>query len=74
MFRNLFILIAVIALFLIVKGIIRRSSKQTLQNTPIKDMVQCNVCQSYLAKEEAILKNGHVFCSQRHLDDWNNKN
>jgi len=73
MFRNLFLLIAVIAVFWIIKGMIRRSVKRPPQNTRIKDMVQCVLCQSYLAKDDAIIVNGKTFCSQQHLKDWEEK-
>ncbi len=73
MFRNLFLLIAVVALFWIVKGMIRRSRKQPPQNPQIKNMVQCELCQSYLPEEDAISVNGKMFCNQRHLKDWEEK-
>ena len=73
LFRNLFLLIAVIALLWIVKGMIRRSSKAPSKNNQIKDMVQCQLCQSYSPKDDAVFNNGHVFCSQKHLDDWKTK-
>jgi len=73
MFRNLFLLIAVIAVFWIIKGMIRRSIKRPSQNTEINDMVQCELCQSYLPKDDAIIEGGKTFCSQQHLKDWEEK-
>jgi uncharacterized protein len=73
MFRNLFLLIAIIALFWIIKGMIRRSRSQPPKNTQIKDMVQCEQCQSYLPKEDALSENGKLFCCQQHLKDWGDK-
>ena len=73
MFRNLLLLIAVIALFWIVKGMIRRSRSQEPKNMTVKDIVQCELCQSYLPKDEAIVNNGKIFCNPQHLKEWQNK-
>jgi hypothetical protein len=70
MFRNLFLLIAVIAVFWIIKGMIRRSMNRPSQNTKIKDLVHCELCQIYLARDDAIVEDGRTFCSQQHLNNW----
>ena len=73
MFRNLLLLIAVIALFWIIKGMIRRSRSQPPKNMIVKDIVQCELCQNYLPKEDAIIDNGKSFCNQQHLNEWKHK-
>lgn len=75
MFRTFFLLIAVIALFFIirsfvVRGLQRRPAKQRLIT---HDMVQCEFCQSYLPKNIAITERGKTFCSQRHFKKWDEK-
>ena len=71
MFRNLIIIIAVVALIWIVRGFIRRGQ---LEKKPPsgngKDMVQCEQCQTYLPRDDAIEQNDHFFCGQKHLQEW----
>ncbi len=71
MFRNLVLIVAIVLLIWIVRGFIRRS--QITRPTPKtlnKDMVQCEHCQTYLPKDEAIEMDNHFFCGQQHLEDW----
>ncbi|MDH5484021.1 MAG: PP0621 family protein [Gammaproteobacteria bacterium] len=73
MFRNLFLVIAIIALFLIIKGFIRRAKNTPASPATGKDMVQCTQCKVYLSQEDAIVSNNQNFCSQRHLEEWKQK-
>lgn len=73
MFRNLLLLVAILIIFWIVKGMIRRSTQSPAQKAITKDMVQCELCQSYLPKDDAIIENGKTFCSQQHLKNWEEK-
>jgi len=70
MFRNLFLLIAVIAIFWIVKGLIRRSKINPQNRIISKDMVQCEHCKAYLPKDNAIVMGNKTFCNQQHLNNW----
>ena len=70
MFRNLFLLIAVIAIFWIVKSLIKRPRIKSQNHTPSKDMVQCEHCKAYLPKYDAIVMDNKTFCNQQHLNDW----
>ena len=71
MFKNLFLIIAIAALFWIVKGFMRRSQLETKNNPQSRDMVQCEHCKTFLPKEDAILTDNKAFCSQQHLNEWN---
>jgi hypothetical protein len=73
MFRNLFLVIAVIALIWIIQGFIRRAKTTHVNPAPDKDMVQCAHCKVYLTKEDAIVINNQNFCSQQHLAEWKQK-
>lgn len=73
MFRNLVIILAIVAIVWILRGFLRRS--QIGQNTPPakgdnKNMVQCEQCGTYLPSDDAIDQNGRFFCGQQHLRDW----
>lgn len=52
---------------------IRRSRKPPPNSAQIKDMVQCEHCQSYLPKEDAVFEKDKVFCNRQHLQDWEAK-
>lgn len=71
MFRNLILIIAVVALAWIVRGFIRRS--QAIDKKPAskgQDMVQCAHCKTYLPKNEAISRDSQYFCNHQHLEQW----
>ncbi|MCW8956794.1 MAG: PP0621 family protein [Gammaproteobacteria bacterium] len=71
MFKNLFLIVAIAALFWIIKGFIRRAQLEKKPSSESTDMVQCEHCQTYLPKDDAIVSNDKTFCSQQHLNDWN---
>ena len=73
MFRNLFLVIAIIALIWIIKGLIRRSKTPAAHTRIEQDMVQCAQCKTYLPKDDAIVINDQAFCSHQHLDEWKQK-
>ncbi|MCW9012714.1 MAG: PP0621 family protein [Gammaproteobacteria bacterium] len=75
MFRNLFLIAAILLVVWIIRGFIRRSQLTGAANKPRKnkDMVQCEQCKTYLPKDDAIVNNDKTFCSQQHLNDWNHK-
>lgn len=74
MFRNLVIILAIVAIAWIVSGMLRRA-RPGRKNTPGKgkDMVQCEQCGTYLPGDDAINMNGRFFCGQQHLQDWKDK-
>lgn len=74
MFRNLFLLIAIMAIFWIVNGFIQRAKAKPVNRTVSKDMVQCEHCKVYLPKDDAIVMNNKTFCNQQHLNDWKTNN
>lgn len=74
MFRNLILIIAVVALVWIARGFIRRaqlSQKKSVQQGG--DMVQCEQCQTFLPKDDALQLDGRFFCGQQHLEDWKHR-
>jgi hypothetical protein len=76
MFRNLIILIAIVALVWIVRGIIRRNQLKepgAPRQQKNQDMVQCALCQTYVPKDEAQQYDDHFFCGTAHLQDWKNR-
>lgn len=72
MFRNLIIIIAIVVLVWIVRNMLRRNQVSGSSASPriSKDMVQCEQCQTYLPKDDAISNNGHYFCGEKHLQAW----
>ena len=65
---------AIAALIWIVRGFIRRGQLTHKKSSGLsKDMVQCQHCQTYLPKDEAIQQDGHFFCGQPHLQAWKHK-
>lgn len=72
MFRNLFILIAIIAAIWIIRSLINSSRSSSKQPALEKDMVQCEQCKTYIPEDDAIVMNNKNFCSQQHLQDWSN--
>ena len=75
MFRNLFLLIAILLVVWIVRGFIRRSKLNSTQKTTNKDkdMVQCEQCKTYLPKDDAISSDKLFFCGKEHLLEWKEK-
>lgn len=71
MFKNLFLIAAIAVLFWIIKGFIRRGQLEKKPSAKTRDMVQCEHCKTYLPKDDAIVANNKTFCSQQHLNDWN---
>lgn len=71
MLRNLLLIVAVVIIIWIVRGFIRRSQLNKPNIVRSKDMVQCEQCKTYIPKDDAIISNGKLFCSQQHLNDWN---
>ena len=75
MFRNLILLIAVIAAAWLVSRMLKKNLSKPSQRTKIEsqNMVKCERCEVYLPQDQAIEDNGHYFCSTQHLEDWRQK-
>ncbi|MDH5735048.1 MAG: PP0621 family protein, partial [Gammaproteobacteria bacterium] len=72
MFRNLFILIAIIAAAWIIKSLLNKPRPDSKHPPLSKNMLQCEHCKTYLPEDEAIRVNNKVFCNQQHLQEWQN--
>ena len=71
MLRNLVLIIAIAAVFWIIRGFIGRARiSGQKQSTKSKDMVQCEHCKTFLPKDDAIVMDSKFFCGQQHLEDW----
>jgi len=71
MFRNLILIIAVAALIWIVRGFVQRSQLPPKKSTSAsRDMVQCEQCQTFLPKDDALQQDGRYFCGRPHLEEW----
>ena len=74
MFRSVLVIIFVIAVLWIGRIVLQRlQNKQPTKPEARQnhDTVQCLQCKTYIPKQDAILQDNAYFCSQRHLDDWN---
>lgn len=72
MFRNLIIILAILALVWVVRGMIRKNQlKRPDTDAKIgKDMVRCAHCGTYLPKDDAVSNGTQYFCGSRHLEAW----
>lgn len=50
-----------------------QGSQSTAAGSDTTRMVKCEQCGVHLPEHEATVKDGHVFCSQRHLEAWQDK-
>ncbi len=73
MFRSVLIIILVIAVLWISRTVLQRLKQTPVSNKPLqnKDTVQCSHCKTYIPVDDAISHNQQYFCSQQHLEDWN---
>ena len=80
MFRSLILLIAIGTVIWLVSRMLKNKTQQTnsnhnnKKNKEIKNIVQCHVCQVFVPEDKAITQNQLSFCSQKHLDEWNENN
>jgi len=74
MFRNLILLIVIgIVVWLLsrmLKNKARSTGSQPAKKNEIKSIVQCHVCQVFIPEDKAIKQNQLSFCSQKHLEQW----
>jgi uncharacterized protein len=59
------LLILFIGLFLLKK--FRKSANITAQQLSSNKILACNVCDTYIPENKAIIHNGKVYCSKEHL-------
>lgn len=75
MFRTLILLIAVGFVIWIVSRMLnnklgsdkKQESKRAQQ---IKNIVQCQQCQTFIPEDRAVRDGDLIFCSQQHLEEW----
>ncbi|MDH5393325.1 MAG: PP0621 family protein [Gammaproteobacteria bacterium] len=76
MFRSFILLIAVGLVVWLISRMLK-NKKTTGQSKPdnsrqheIKKIVQCQQCQVFVPEDKAIKSDQFAFCSQQHLDQW----
>lgn len=74
MIRTLFIIAALVLVFLIIKNriAVRRHKVQQSGTGTSDDMVQCLYCRTYIPAREAYVSGEHTFCCKQHQRDWQN--
>jgi len=70
MFRNLFVLIAIVVLAMLARRFLTASSSSKPVSSKDENTVQCDECRAYIAENQAIESQGKHFCSQKHLQAW----
>ena len=68
--RLLLVILTLWALFIIVRGYVRRSRKSTASRRKkvAENMVKCEVCGTYLPQGEALRQGDMFFCSREHMN------
>ena len=61
------LLLGWVGFFLIKKFISQVPSSSSKKKTGQK-MLACSVCETYIPEQDAIVKNGKIFCSKEHLE------
>jgi uncharacterized protein len=75
MMRLLFIIAAIVLVFLIIKNQIaaRRHKVQQSARAATENMVQCVQCHTYVPTGEAITSGEQTFCCKQHQRDWQDR-
>jgi len=72
LFKSIFVIILVIGVLWLSRVLMQRVKQSPPAKKAVsKDTVQCLQCNTYIAQEEAIIKDNKTFCCQQHLNDWN---
>lgn len=58
------------ALIWFVRRLFMQQKSEPEKISESKDMVQCEQCKTYLPKDDAVVLDDKLFCSQQHLDEW----
>ncbi|WP_018232365.1 PP0621 family protein [Thioalkalivibrio thiocyanodenitrificans] len=69
--RILFLIAAVVLVFLIVRTLVRKPlghSRPEKRPLPSGNMVRCDYCGLHVPDEEALLSDGRRYCSQEHRE------
>ncbi|RDH81311.1 MAG: hypothetical protein DIZ80_14520 [endosymbiont of Galathealinum brachiosum] len=73
MFKSVLIIIFVIVMLFVIRTVLQRlkqpATKAKSLNT--QDTVKCLQCNTYIPRNDAIVKGDTAFCSTQHLEDWN---
>jgi uncharacterized protein len=64
--RNLLILVAIIAIYLVVRALLRRRRLQRPTRTIAADMVRCARCGIHLPQRDAVRSGDDWYCSNEH--------
>jgi uncharacterized protein len=76
-FRFIFLILAVIAVWFIVRHLLRSTKHVKSKETPkvsSGQMVECQVCSLHIPENEAIKLDQKFFCSQEHFLAYQEKN
>jgi uncharacterized protein len=67
--RTLVILIVLALIVIIAKRLWQKPRTPARRRQKNERMVQCASCGIYIPEQEALLRAGHYYCSQAHLDE-----
>lgn len=70
--RILVLLAIGLLLFLIFRNLWRKAKVAPRSNTPSENMVRCEQCGLHLIPREAIRRDKQYFCTQAHLEAFDN--
>jgi uncharacterized protein len=69
---RILLLIAIgLLLYVIISHLVRKSRLEKLSAPHSQKMVKCSHCGVHVAEIESLQKGNLFFCSQQHLDDFN---
>lgn len=72
MARLIFILLAILVVYLLLKSYRRQMPKQDVPEST-EDMVRCVKCGVHLPKSESILAGGNFYCCDAHRREYQSK-
>jgi len=54
--------------FSLIKKFMSQNSVSSAKKKTGQNMLACSVCETYIPEQDAIIKNGKIFCSKEHLE------
>ena len=54
--------------FSLIKKFMSRDSVSSSKKKTGQKMLACSVCETYIPEQDAVIKNGKIFCSQEHSE------
>ena len=54
--------------FSLIKKFMSQGSVSSSNNKTGQKMIACSVCETYIPEQDAIIKNGKIFCSKEHSE------